>query len=139
MTSDARRAGEHDCAQVVTRFFTRLDAVDYEGAWALMGPGGVWKRSGKLLDSRERFLDAMSQRPTALVIRHLVGNLVVDFVDNKHAIADFCLTVFRFIGDAGDRPAPISLPSAVAAFRAEMTHTDDAWRIVDLSGKTLFA
>jgi SnoaL-like domain len=139
MIPENRRAAEHDCARVATRFFTNLDATDYEGTWAQMAPGGIWKRSGKSLDGREIFLAAMAQRPKALVIRHLLSNFIVDFSGDNNAKSDFCLTVFRFIGDPGGKPAPISLPSAVAAFHATFVRVEDEWKILELSGETLFA
>jgi SnoaL-like domain len=139
MTPETRRASEHDCARLVTRFFARLDATDYGGVWDLMAPTGVWRRSGQILDARETFLSAMAKRPVALVIRHLVSNIVVEFPDDRSAMTEFCLTVFRFIGDPGGKPAPISLPSAVSSFHAKLVLIDSDWWLLDLGGETLFA
>lgn len=139
MTAEARRAAEHDVAHAITRFFNNLDARRYDAMWDLMAPGGYWNRSGEILDSREVFLAAMAKRPEHLTIRHLINNLDVEVLGEDSAQAYFAMVLFRFIGDAGGKPAPLEGPQAVTAWKAQASRVDGDWKIAALSFEMLFA
>ncbi len=136
---DAVRPIEQDCARAVTAFFVQLDARDHDKQWDQMTSDGCWDRGGKQLNSRKAFLAAMAERPRDLTIRHMISNLLVDVAsDGTSAVATFNLIVYRYLADRGDKPAPMSPPSAIAAFTAQMRPEAGRWRIAHLGGETLF-
>src|ERR1700722_7565766 len=139
MDHETRRAIEHDCARAITTFFTLLDGANFEEQWRQVASGGCWDRGGKQLDTREKFLAAMAERPKVLTIRHMITNLLVEVSsDGTAATGTFNLLVFAYLADRGDKPAPMALPSAIAAFRARFVPEAGVWRIAHLSGDQLF-
>lgn len=139
MSANARREAELDAARAVTAFFAMLDARDHGKQWDQMTSDGIWDRAGSRLDSRQKFLAAMAERPRDLTIRHMISNLLVTVApDGKTAAATFNLLVYVFIGDRGAKPAPLEKPSAISAFRAQCRPENGEWRIAHMDGETLF-
>jgi hypothetical protein len=104
-----------------------------------MASDGAWDRGGQVLDTREKFLAAMADRPKVLTIRHMVSNMLVNVEpDASAATATFNLLVYRYLADRGDKPAPLEPPSAIAAFTARLRPENDTWRIAHMGGETLF-
>jgi hypothetical protein len=139
MTPNDRRAAEHDSARAIIAFFSMLDARDHEKQWDQMTSDGVWNRAGSALDTRQKFLAAMVERPAHLTIRHMISNLLVTVeTGGNTASATFNLLVYVYMADRGDKPAPLEKPSAIAAFRAQCRSEGGEWRIAQLDGETLF-
>jgi hypothetical protein len=139
MDQQQRRGIEQDCGRAVTAFFAHLDAQAFDKQWDEMATGGSWERGGQSLNTREKFLAAMAERPAILTIRHMLSNVltVVD-ADGQGALTTFNLLVYRYLADRGDKPAPMPQPSAIAAWRARLKPENGVWRIALLDGETLF-
>jgi hypothetical protein len=133
-----RRAAEHDVAKALTKYFVHLDARRYEPMWDLMAPNGYWDRSGEVLDTRDRFLAAMAKRPQSLTIRHLMSNLDVEIQDESRAETSFTMVLFRYIGDAAGKPAPMTGPTAVTSWTSSLRLVEGAWKIAVLRFEILF-
>lgn len=139
MSPEVRRAAEQDCARAATAFFSFIDEQKFEEQWDQMASDGAWDRGGQLLNSREKFLAAMAERPKVLTIRHMITNMLVNVdADGSAATATFNLLVYRYLADRGDKPAPLDPPSAIAAFTARFRPEGDTWRIAHMGGETLF-
>jgi hypothetical protein len=93
---------EQECAGVLVRFFHYLDRREYEMLATLMTKQGVWHRAGTQLIGPEGVLAALRARPTDLVTRHLVSNVVVDWLGRDFSTVSYELSVF---GQEGAKPS----------------------------------
>jgi hypothetical protein len=130
MLREQERAIEWDCIKVLTRFYDLFDRWDYKGMAALYSPDGRWYRAGKELVGREAILAELGLRSKAQKVRHILSNLLVDVVDEKHALLRSYLTVYRHENCVpSDREVLIHAPSLVLLVTANFEKTSDQWLI----------
>lgn len=139
MQPEQRHAVEHEAARVLLRFFHNLDSRQYDALSALMASDGVWNRQGKALRGPAMVLEAMRARPKNATTHHVVTNLVVDAVDERHAEAIFYVTVFAPSGAIPESgPGPMELPFTVGTYREKLVLAGEGWRIAEISSQTTF-
>jgi len=138
MLTEQRLAIEREAEKVLLRFFHHLDADEFEALAALMAEDGVWHRQGKLLRGPGMVLEAMAARPKGRRTRHLITNLVLDAVDERHVQAIYYLTAFRYDGATPGEPAPIELPASVGTYREKLVLTPAGWRVAEITSEGAF-
>jgi hypothetical protein len=136
---DIRRAIAWDCADIINRFFTRLDERDYAGMQELVSPDLSWLRQGKLLRGRDDLMRALQARSPTYVIRHIVSNAVFDAQSVDRAEGGFYLTVVRYDdGRPVEGPAPLAGIALVSVYKARFALLAEGWRIAALSSTVAF-
>lgn len=97
---------------------------------ALYSPDGRWYRAGKELIGREAIMAELGLRPRTQKVRHILSNLLVDVVDDKHAFLRSYLTVYRHENCApNDQDVLIRAPSLLLLVTADFERTSDQWLI----------
>lgn len=130
MLREQQRQIEWDCCATLTRFYDLFDRWDYPGMTALFMPNGLWHRAGKVLAGRSAILEEMSHRPTNQKVRHVLSNLLVDVVDERHAVLRGYITVYRKAGcDARDQEVAIEAPSLLVLVDAALERCGNHWLI----------
>ncbi|MEO6973877.1 MAG: nuclear transport factor 2 family protein [Rhodoferax sp.] len=130
MLREQERAIEWDCITELTRFYDFYDRWDYEAMVALFSPDGLWHRAGKKLMGREAIMAELGLRPTTQKVRHVLSNLLVDVVDEQHALLRGYLTVYRREGCVpDDSEVLIHAPSLLLQVTAGFERTSNAWLI----------
>jgi len=147
---------EHLCANLLMRFFNRLDALNRLNAaasddksiraqpdeeanpWALMSADGAWQRNATTIDSKTSFEKAISELPAGLITAHLVCNLIIESTSTIAASASFRLLIFSAISEKGAIPVKLGPPGAILSARAELIRTSANWRIRRIASDTVF-
>ena len=130
MLREQERAIEWDCITALTCFYDLYDRWDYEGMVAFFSPDGLWHRAGKKLMGREAIMAELRLRPITQKVRHVLSNLLVDVVDERHTLLRGYLTVYRHEGCAADdSEVLIHAPSLLLRVTAEFERTSNAWLI----------
>jgi hypothetical protein len=138
MLTEQKLAVEREAERVLVRFFHHLDTGEFEALVALMAEDGVWHRQGKVLRGPGMVREALAERPKGRRTRHLVTNLIVDAVDERHVQAIYYLTVFRHDGVTPGEPAPIELPASVGTYREKLVLTPAGWRVAEITSEGAF-
>jgi hypothetical protein len=138
LTEQKKLAIEREAERVLLRFFHHLDGDEFEALAGLMAEDGVWHRQGKLLRGPGMVREAMAARPKGRRTRHLVTNLILDVVDERHVQAIYYLTAFGYNGATPGEPAPMELPVSVGTYREKLVLTPAGWRVAEISSETAF-
>jgi hypothetical protein len=139
VTPEQRLVITLDAERMAHTFFLHLDESNYEPLIALFTPEGVWHRQGKELRGHGMMREAMQARPKGHTTRHLVSNLLVDIVDQDHAVSSFYLTVYGATADGTSKdPLPIGLPNIVGVYKQKLARTGGGWRVTEMSARTTF-
>jgi SnoaL-like domain len=125
--AETMRDIEAACIAVTLDFFRALDAREHEAAAALIVPGGVWERQGKLLEGRPAILAGLEQRPSSRATCHIITNLSVDIVGPGHAFVHFYLTAYE--GAQVGSETPTARLVGIRYGTDEMVRLPDGWRI----------
>ena len=85
---------------------------------------------GGLLKGKREILKSMANRSDKLRSRHVLTNILIDVVDEKHATGITYLSLYRHIGPESLEDQPIGPfgPAAVGHYSDSFTLTDDGWR-----------
>ncbi len=129
---DEIRRIEHDCLQVLVRFYRCLDARDYAAAAELVAEDGVWHRQGKALHGRQRIVEALEEREPGLVSAHLVLNALVDPRGADAAHVSAYVLVLRQTGEEPiTGPLPMPVPRVLLRSEDRFVRTASGWRIAE--------
>ena len=87
--------------------------------------------TGFSMKGKETIRKAMSRRPDELRSRHVLTNIHVEVVDEKHARGITYLTLYRHVGKESLDEEPITLdgPAGIGHYTDEYVLTDQGWRI----------
>ena len=82
------------------------------------------------MKGRREILKSMANRSDKLRSRHVLTNILIDVVDEKHATGITYLSLYRHIGPESleDQPIGPFVPAAVGHYSDSFTLTDDGWR-----------
>lgn len=123
--------------QVIIAFAHHLDHREFPQAAALFAVDGIWDRHGDRLVGREQILGVMSDRPDAVVERHVMTTIHVEQVSPTECLATSYVLIFRST-DGPATPIEASGPHAVGEFHDRMVLTSDGWRIAHRSATPVF-
>lgn len=129
MTSDGRRAAEHDCARLIALYANLNDEARWEDVAALYAEDGVMYRPtapDQGVEGREAILAAFKARPPRTT-RHVCSNVVIDVETETTARGTSAMLLFT--GDG----APL-----VGSFHDRFVLTADGWRFAERRGSLLF-
>lgn len=139
---------EHRCSQTLVQFFKRLDRLNRDIAmavpdsstptdvWALMAPGGSWKRENGGYADLAGFAATIAKLPAGLVTAHSVSNLEIE-AQGRTAKADFYLTISSGTW-TGALPVNFDKPGAILLVKADLIDTPKGCRIAAISSTNLF-
>lgn len=129
MTSDGRRAAEHDCARLIALYANLNDEARWEEVAALYAEDGVMYRPtapDQGVEGREAILAAFKARPPRTT-RHVCSNVVIEVETETTARGTSAMLLFT--GDG----APL-----VGSFHDRFVLTADGWRFAERRGSLLF-
>ena len=120
---------ERECQKLSIAYANYLDLKRYEEFAELFGDSGELAVGG-LLKGRREILKSMANRSDKLRSRHVLTNILIDVVDEKHATGITYLSLYRHIGpeSLGDQPIGPFGPAAVGHYSDSFTLTDEGWR-----------
>ena len=132
MDRDQERAIEWECQKIMRRYYFHVDRREFEKAVALFTPDVDWMSHGVKLDGRDELLKGLYASLGEGTVRHILTNTVVTVTDNDHAIVRSYNTLY-YRSDAeyqeADDPLAMEGPHRLLDSYAELTRTDDGWRI----------
>lgn len=118
-------------------FYQALDRSDYPACLDCFAPDGSWMRLGKDHVGHEAVARVLEERPAALMVRHLLTNLVARPGADGTAEVSAYVTVHTHKFESGTvtPPGPVKQPIGIYAIQAVMTpaEADPAWRISRLT------
>ena len=131
MDDQTRRAIEADCTKLMRQSVVFLDRRQYEPLSSLFGPDGEWVRGGKSYAGFDAIMGSLKQRSNAMLIRHLLTNIVVTVDDATTATGIGYFLVFKAMGQEGEPPlpAPLTVPSMLAEMRDTYRRASGGWYI----------
>lgn len=142
IATDTRRAIEADCARQINLYALLNDAGDWEGVAALYHEHGRMARPSApdaFVEGRAAILAAFEARPPRKT-RHLVGNIVVDVVDEDNATATSCIVLYQgTAGEAGELAKMAPGQPLVGGFRDKFVREGEQWLFAERVGWLDFA
>ena len=125
-----RSAIERACADLAIEYARSIDFRDYDNI-ANVFTEDATLTIGQRLEGRAAIVGAMMQRPANLRSRHVITNIFVDAVDEKHARGICYLTLYRHLGPETLERGPVALrgPAAVGHYEDSFVRTAQGWRI----------
>lgn len=128
-----------ELVQQTHRFYYYLDEMRYDDLVGLMREDGVWHRQGKVLKGRAQVLAAMHERPSTLVIRHVITNAFLEEARDNEATLIAYLTAYRFDdGTAKKLPVTIDGPFSILLVKKRFVRDGSRWLIAESSGERQF-
>jgi hypothetical protein len=134
---------EHDCTRLIVDFARFVDLCEPARCAQLFTEDGVYERRGERIEGRAAIEAALAARAPTRVTRHLVHNVSIERVDDRHARGYSVFTMYGVDGPA-DAPggvprAPLVVPSPLLAeFLDTYRLTPQGWRIARRTGRTVF-
>jgi ketosteroid isomerase-like protein len=127
-----RAAIEHACTQLAMEYARSIDFRDYDNIGNLFTEDAVLF-IGQRLEGRDAIASAIKQRPGELRSRHVITNVFVDVVDERHARGICYLTLYRHQGPESLQRGPVDLrgPAAVGHYEDSYVRTTKGWRIAN--------
>lgn len=125
------------CQRLVIASYSLMDQGRYEETAALFTDDAVWVRGGKPVAGRGAILDALNQRPTSDLSRHLITNVLVELTSDRDGTATACFVPLRGTKreDGSVATPPITNVGDLAyRFRREA----GGWRIAHLQPTMIF-
>ena len=119
---------EHACTHALYRFYSQLDAGEFEAVAQLMAPQGVWHRQGEQLSGPQGALSALGKRDPRIVSAHLVCNPVVDLLEPGLAEISALVLVLRHVRAEGGPAVPqLPAPRAMLRCKDRLVRTEQGW------------
>jgi hypothetical protein len=129
LPAEARGVIERTCIDLLTRFYFGLDLLTYDDAVAPFAPDGSWNRFGELLVGAVAIRKKMEQRPSNVVVRHILSNLHFTAISAETAHSRGYVTVYAHpIEGEVKGPVPIT-PAALLLLDTDYALTPNGWRI----------
>lgn len=120
---------ERACERLVHLYARLADAGDPRGAAALFAPDGVLDMpGGKRFVGPEAVQRRLEEQPRNQVSRHVMSNLIVDYLDEGSARGFCYFTLYRGTRGASPGPLPSQLPFVVGQYDDEYVLAADGWR-----------
>jgi hypothetical protein len=139
MTPQDVRDAEHACTHALHRFYSKIDAGDFDAVAQLMAPEGVWHRQGEQLKGPAAALAALGKRDPRIVSAHLVCNPVVDLLEPGLAELSAMVLVLRDVKQEGGPAVPlVPAPRAVLRCHDRLVRTEQGWRFVVKRSSSVF-
>jgi hypothetical protein len=136
MNATERQTIEWECTKLCHQFANLGDINDFQALSQLFTEDGSMSRPSVPdfdIKGRQTIIDAFLKRP-ALVIRHIVSNVVIDVLSEFEATG-FSLIIF-LAAPQSDAPLPlVSGPVQVGEFRDKYVKTADGWKFQQRKGK----
>jgi len=129
MDPRVRAAIERICADLTIEYARSIDFRDYDNVAKLFTENATLT-IGQRLEGRAAIAAAMMQRPGELRSRHVITNIFVDVVDDKHARGICYLTLYRHVGpESLERgPVPLRGPAAIGHYEDAFVKTPAGWK-----------
>lgn len=119
-------------------FFRALDDCAYKECAELLSETGVWIRQGKPLTGPQMLLEALRARPSDLLTRHIISNMLVKPVCGEFVHATFYCAVFAYQGEPTNGVPPVSLPTIISVYDAQLKCEKGRWLIQSLRSSPSF-
>jgi hypothetical protein len=133
------RDAEHACTHTLYRFYSKIDAGDFDAVAQLMAPEGVWHRQGEQLKGPNGALVALGKRDPRIVSAHLVCNPVVDVLEPGLAEITALVLVLRHVQQQGGPAVPlVPPPRAVLRCNDRLVRTEQGWRFLVKRSTSVF-
>ena len=116
MDSLSRIEVERACERLILRFARLLDIYDYEGVLQLWADDGVLSALGRNHSGHSGLRNWMKRREKDLICRHFVSNVMIDAIDEAHAVGFSYAATYRIRGWRGREPGPMNPPAYVAEY-----------------------
>lgn len=132
---------EWECQRIMRRYYYHVDHYEYSEAVKLFTKDVDWLGLGVKLEGREEILEGLHGGLGDGTIRHMLTNVVVDVIDENHAVASAYNTLYsspdiRY--DKHDGPIPFEHATQVVEQWDELNRTVDGWRISKRRGEAVF-
>jgi ketosteroid isomerase-like protein len=108
-----------------------VDANDMDAFEAEFTEDCVMTRGEHRVVGRDTIMRLMRQRSPNRVTRHLVGQVLVELVDEGEATAISYFTLYEGDRSEGEMPYSLREPAAVGEYRDVFRLTDGGWRIAE--------
>ena len=117
------------CRDLIIAYAKFLDMAEYDQCADMFEDNAtldVWSE----LKGKSAILAAMSARPSDLLTRHIMTNILITVIDERQATGVSYLTLYRKIGklNRGEEKTPFTRPAAVGQYNDEFVLTKDGWR-----------
>ena len=123
-------------ADKVHQFWRALDMRDYDTLISLVAEDCTWQRE-MLVQGRDAIRQELQARPSGLLTRHLISNLVIS--DDGEPAADFVITTFGTMADAEQAgPPDCGGPALIADVRMRFAALGDQHFIAGISNQIIF-
>jgi uncharacterized protein (TIGR02246 family) len=133
MTPLARMLAEQEIARLVTRYAMLNDDGDYASVAEMFTDDARFVRpsGGDPIIGRAAIRASYEGRPPRLS-RHLITNVVVDFLSDEEATCRS--TMVLYTASAGATPGTAAKPALLGGFRDRLVLTADGWRFAERIG-----
>ena len=116
---------EWECQRILTQFCLYSDTRQYDKLVNLFTPDGVWYRLGEELRGHDKLRKALEARPLEALSRHVISNVLVTVIDEKHAESISYKSIYRHEeGEVLEKPVPLNGPKWVSVYTDSFLCTD---------------
>ena len=129
MICDEERGIEWDCHKVLREWYFCVDFREFEKGVQLYTEDADWDAHGLTLKGRDQILEAVSGALRTGTARHIMGNTVVNVIDENHATSRSYRTCYYDPDEGVDGVAELEGPHRLEDDVADLVRTDDGWKI----------
>lgn len=142
ITEQRRVEIEAACSRLVTKYCRSIDMHDADGVLAVFAPDGVWNHpeQGALRGhaAMRAFLTSPARSNGKALMRHIVSNLQVDIVDDRHANGVCYWTAFLALHVGPEGVASARQPFSIGEYHDEFAFDGKEWRIAVRTMRNVF-
>lgn len=134
MEARVRLEIESECARLVALYCHYVDHGEAERIAELFAKDGAWRSPEVTMEGIEQIRRGFARRQanTARMSRHVCNNLLVDVIDEDHAVGCVYLTLYRHDGEEGRALSPMEgQPFLAGEYRDRFVRTVDGWRFAE--------
>jgi len=132
MDAVERTIAERACERLINDYCRFVDFGEAERIADLFVEDGWWESEGMRMTGRDgiRRGFAARQKVTRRTSRHVCTNVIIDVVDDDHAVGLCYLINYRHDSPTGEAelPAPSGAPKFVGEYHDTFVRTPDGWR-----------
>lgn len=121
-----RMLSEHACQRLCVLFHLNVDVYDHQGIERLFCEDAIWHHKSGVLNGRAKIASYLASKSTYPVVRHLVSNVLINVVDEKHANGTAYVTVFY--AEPTEDPPLLQAPIVMVTYHDTFICTSDGWR-----------
>ena len=120
---------ERACEQLSIEYARAVDFRDY-AAFVELFVDDALLDLGMRLEGKAAIRESMQKRPDEIRTRHVLTNIFIEVQDSLHARGISYLTLYRHVGAASARNAPVPsiLPTAIGHYEDTFVKTPAGWR-----------